>query len=101
MHPYKRSIRVSDLIKEEVADIIMHRLKDPRLEDEKKAESLKILISSARFIRSELAQRVKIKFIPDLVFKLDESIEYSAKINKMLSNIKSSTPPSDNDENLT
>ena len=35
------------------------------LEDEKKDESLKILISSARFIRSELAQRVKIKFIPD------------------------------------
>jgi ribosome-binding factor A len=125
MHPYKRSIRVSDLIKEEVADIIMHRLKDPRLgfitvtearvsndlrhakifvsilEDEKKDESLKILISSARFIRSELAHRVKIKFIPELVFKLDESIEYSAKINKMLSNIKSSTPPSDNDENLT
>ncbi|MCK5138797.1 MAG: 30S ribosome-binding factor RbfA [Thermodesulfovibrionia bacterium] len=125
MHPYKRSIRVSDLIKEEVADIIMHRLKDPRLgfitvtetrvsndlrhakifvsvlEDEKKDESLKILISSARFIRSELAQRVKIKFIPELVFKLDASIEYSAKINKMLNNIKSSTPPSHDDENLT
>ncbi len=125
MHPYKRSIRVSDLIKDEVADIIMHRLKDPRLgfitvtetrvsndlrhakifvsvlEDEKKDESLKILISSARFIRSELAQRVKIKFIPELVFKLDASIEYSAKINKMLNNIKSSTPPSHDDENLT
>ncbi len=125
MHPYKRSIRVSDLIKEEVADIIMHRLKDPRLgfitvtetrvsndlrhakifvsvlEDAKKDESLKILISSARFIRSELAQRVKIKFIPELVFKLDASIEYSAKINKMLNNIKSSTPPSHDDENLT
>ncbi|MCK5427377.1 MAG: 30S ribosome-binding factor RbfA, partial [Thermodesulfovibrionia bacterium] len=71
------------------------------LEDEKKDESLKILISSARFIRSELAQRVKIKFIPELVFKLDASIEYSAKINKMLNNIKSSTPPSHDDENLT
>ena len=124
MHPYKRSVRVSDLIKEEVADIIMNRLKDPRLgfitvtearvsndlrhakiffsvlEDEKKDESLKILTSSARFIRSELAKKVRIKFIPDIVFKIDESIEYGAKINKILSNIKSSTPSSHNDENL-
>lgn len=124
MHPYKRSVRVSDLIKEEVADIIMNRLKDPRLgfitvtearvsndlrhakiffsvlEDDKKDESLKILTSSARFIRSELAKKVRIKFIPDIVFKIDESIEYGAKINKILSNIKSSTPSSHNDENL-
>ncbi|MCK5287144.1 MAG: 30S ribosome-binding factor RbfA [Thermodesulfovibrionia bacterium] len=124
MHPYKRSVRVSDLIKEEVADIIMNRLKDPRLgfitvtearvsndlrhakiffsvlEEEKKDESLKILTSSARFIRSELAKKVRIKFIPDIVFKIDESIEYGAKINKILSNIKSSTPSSHNDENL-
>jgi ribosome-binding factor A len=124
MHPYKRSARVSDLIKEEVADIIMNRLKDPRLgfitvtearvsndlrhakiffsvlEDEKKDESLKILTSSARFIRSELAKKVRIKFIPELVFKIDESIEYSAKINRMLSNIKSSNSSSHDDENL-
>lgn len=113
MHPYKRSARVSDLIRKEVADIVMHKLKDPRLgfvtvteakvsddlrhaiiyvsifEDVKKDETLKILISSARFIRSELSKRVKIKFIPKLVFKLDESIEYGAKIDKILDEIKS------------
>jgi len=31
MLPYKRSQRVGDLIREEVADIIMYRLKDPRI----------------------------------------------------------------------
>ena len=31
MHPYKRSQRVSDLIREEIADIIMNKVKDPRL----------------------------------------------------------------------
>jgi ribosome-binding factor A len=114
LHPYKRSARVGDLIREEVADIIIHKLKDPRLgfitvtearvsddlrhariyvsvfENEKKYETLKILMSSARFIRSELGKRVKIKFIPELVFKLDESIEYGAKINKILKELKSS-----------
>ena len=31
MLPYKRSQRVSDLIREEVADIIQYKLKDPRI----------------------------------------------------------------------
>ena len=31
MHPFKRSLRVGDLIREEVADIIMHKIRDPRL----------------------------------------------------------------------
>ncbi len=126
MHPYKRSARVGDLIKEEVADIIMHKLKDPRLgfitvtdarvskdlrhakiyisvlEPLKKDVTLKILISSAGFIRSELAKRIKIKFIPELDFKFDESIEYGAKIDRMLNEIKSSTTSSTNgDENPT
>ncbi len=125
MHPYKRSARVGDLIREEVADIIMHKLKDPRLgfitvtearvsddlrhaqvyvsilEDTKKDETFKILTSSAKFIRSELSKRVKIKFIPALIFKLDKSVEYGAKIDKILDEIKSSTHPSENDENFT
>lgn len=125
MHPYKRSARVGDLIREEVADIIMHKLKDPRLgfitvteawvsddlrharvyvsvlEDAKKDETFKILTSSARFIRSELSKRLKIKFIPELTFKLDKSVEYGAKIDKILNEIKSSTYPSENDENPT
>ena len=31
MHPYKRSARVSDLIREEVADIILHKIKHKSL----------------------------------------------------------------------
>ncbi|MEE8330121.1 MAG: 30S ribosome-binding factor RbfA [Thermodesulfovibrionia bacterium] len=122
MHPYKRSVRVKDLIREEVADIIMHKLKDPRLgfitvteawtsddlrharvyvsvlEETKKDESLKILISSARFIRSELSKRLKMKFIPELSFKLDKSIEYGKKIDRILNEIKSPGNPSEDNE---
>ena len=125
MHPFKRSARIGDLIKEEVADIIMHKLKDPRLgfitvtdaqasddlrhakvfisvlEDEKKEKTLKIISSSAKFIRSELSKRVKIKFIPELTFKLDESIEYGAKIDKILNEVKPSTDTSGDNENST
>ncbi len=112
MHPYKRSARVSDLIRRETADIIMHRLKDPRLgfitvteaevsddlrharvyisvfEDAKKEETLKILSSSAKFIRNELGKRIKMKFIPSLAFKLDSSIEYGSKIEKIFDGLR-------------
>jgi ribosome-binding factor A len=122
MHPYKRSARIKDLIREEVADIIMHKLKDPRLgfitvtdaqvssdlrharvyasvfEETKKEESLKILNSSAKFIRNELGRRIKIKFIPELTFKLDESINYGAKIEKLLNEVKPSTDSPEDDE---
>jgi ribosome-binding factor A len=123
MHPYKRSARVGDLLREEVADIVMHKLKDPRLgfitvtgakvsddlrhakifvsifEESQQEETLRILSSSARFIRNELSRRIKIKFIPDLVFKIDESIKYGAKIDRLLDEVKSTEKPSENDEN--
>lgn len=122
MHPYKRSARVSDLLREEVADIVMHKLKDPRLgfitvtgakvsddlrhsiifisvlEDSKQEETLRILGSSARFIRNELSRRIKMKFIPDLVFRLDESIRYGAKIDRLLDEVKPGDAPPENDE---
>ncbi|HDK16674.1 MAG TPA: 30S ribosome-binding factor RbfA [Nitrospirae bacterium] len=122
MHPYKRSARVSDLIRQETADIIMRKLKDPSLgfitvteadvsddlrharvyvsvlEDAKKAETLKILSSSAKFIRGELGKRIKMKFIPSLAFKLDSSIEYGSKIDRIFDKIRSTKEGSGNNE---
>ncbi len=122
MHPYKRSVRVSDLLREEIADIVMHKLKDPRLgfitvtgakvsddlrhaiifvsvlEDSKQEETVRILGSSARFIRNELSRRIKIKFIPDLAFKLDNSTRYGEKIDRLLNEIKSGSETPENDE---
>ncbi len=115
MLPYKRSQRVGDLIREEVADIIMNKLKDPRVgfitvtgvnitEDLKlakvyisilKAEetdaTLEILNSAKGFIRAELSKRVRMKFIPALTFRMDESLEYGNKIEKLLKEIKSAS----------
>ncbi len=112
MLPYKRSQRVSDLLREEVADIIFHKLKDPRigfitvtgadvtddlkisvvyvsvLKEEEKKPTIEVLNSAKSFIRSELKKRLKMKFIPSLEFKLDPSVEYGSKIDKLLDEIK-------------
>ncbi len=112
MLPYKRSQRVSDLLREEIADIVIYRLKDPRigfvtitgvdvtddikiarvyvsvLKDEDKKNTLDILNSAKSFIRSELSKRLRMKSIPGIEFRLDTSIDYGDKIDKLLKKIE-------------
>jgi ribosome-binding factor A len=111
MLPYKRSQRVSDLLREEIADIIMYKLKDPRigfitvtgvevtsdlkiatvyvsiLKEEEKKPTLDILQAAKSFIRSELSKRLRMKYIPTVDFKLDSSIEYGSRIDTLLKEI--------------
>jgi ribosome-binding factor A len=110
--PYKRSERVGDLIREEVADLIMYKLKDPRIgfvtvtgvemtadlklarvfvsvmKEEERELTLEILNSSKNFIRSNLSKRLRMKFIPAIEFRLDTSVEYGFKIDRLLKEIK-------------
>jgi ribosome-binding factor A len=112
MLPYKRSQRVSDLIRKEIADIIIYKLKDPRIgfitvtgvdvtddikiarvyvsvfHAEAKNSTLEILNSARSFIRSELSKRLRMKFIPSIEFRLDTSIEYGNRIEKLLKEIE-------------
>lgn len=111
MHPYKRSQRLSILLREEIADIIMRRVKDPRLgfvtvTDVEMSEDLKIakiyisvyegdkdltieILNSAKgIIRNEVSKRVKVKFIPSIEFRIDRSIEHGDRIDRLLKEIK-------------
>lgn len=112
MLPYKRSRRVSDLLKEEIAEIIQRRLKDPRvgfvtvtdvettddlkmarvyisvLNKEERESTLGILNSAKSFIRTEVSKRVRMKSVPSLEFRLDTSVEYGAKIERLIREIK-------------
>lgn len=112
MHPYKRSQRVGDLLREEIADIIIRKVKDPRLgfvtvtgvditedlktakvyvsilKEEEREIALTVLNAAKSFIRFEVAKRVRMKSIPSLEFRIDESIEYGSRIDKLLKDIK-------------
>ena len=124
MHPYKRSARVSDLIRQEVADIIMNKIKHKTLgfltvtgakvsddlrnatiylsvlNDDEKKRTVKKLNSMSSFIKGELGKRLKMKYIPKPVFKIDEAIEYGRKIDKIFDDIESERSPVDDDEDL-
>ncbi|MFQ3573415.1 MAG: 30S ribosome-binding factor RbfA [Thermodesulfovibrionales bacterium] len=112
MHPYKRSTRLSLLIKEEIADIILRKVKDPRLgfvtvtdvemtqdlkmariyisvmKEETTGLSLDILNSAKGMIRAELNKRVRVKFIPTLEFRIDEAIDRGSRIDQLLREIR-------------
>ena len=108
---FKRSERVSDQMKQEIADILMRKIKDPRigfitvtdvevaddLRNAKvfvsvyggdKATSLKGLESASAFIRSELGRRMRMKFIPELLFRFDSTVERGAHIMELLRTIE-------------
>ena len=111
-----RSDKVSDLLKKEISTIIINHVKDPRLKNINitavkvsddigiatvfftvigksinKSESnidKRILDKLSGMIRSNLAKNIKIRRVPKINFRFDESIEYSENIEKLLRNLK-------------
>jgi len=124
MRPYKRSVRVGDLIKEEVADIIMHKIKHKTLgfvtvtgvklsddlrtaviyitvlNTEDNEKTVRKLNESKSFIKGELCKRIKIKFLPNLTFQIDDAVLYGRKMDKILDDINTERTPYDEDEDL-
>ncbi|MBR5756579.1 MAG: 30S ribosome-binding factor RbfA [Firmicutes bacterium] len=56
-------------------------------EDEKK-ELLKAFEKSSGYIRGEIGKAVKVRHIPELIFKFDESYEYGMKMDRILDSLK-------------
>lgn len=119
---YKRSVRVGDLMREEIADILLHKIKDPRIgfvtvtgvdlsddlrnakvfisiyKKEEMETTLKAIETAKGFIRREIGKRMTLRYVPELIFKIDKSIEYGEKIDRLLDEInrnkdKESTRP--------
>jgi ribosome-binding factor A len=108
---FKRADRVSDQMKREIADILMRKIKDPRigfvtitdvevandLKNAKvffsvlggdKAETLKGLKSATPFIRMELGRRMSMRVVPELIFRFDATVEQGAHIMELLREIE-------------
>ena len=109
----ERVQRVAEEIKKEIGRIIHDELNDPRigfvtitkvdlsrdcrfakvyfslLGSKKQLRDTQVgLARSKGFIRKLLAQRVKLRYTPEIVFKLDEGIEYSIHISEVLEKLK-------------
>ena len=108
-----RAERVQEAIRQEVSRIVQLEIKDPRLgfmtitkveltndlrfakiffsvlgEEKAKALALKGLNSAMGYIKGLLADRVKLRFTPAIVFKIDDSMEHTKKIYDLLDKLK-------------
>lgn len=105
----RRQQQVGEFIREEVSEIIQRELKDPRLgmasitrvemspdlryarifisvlgTPQEQEESLAGLSHAAGFIRHQLKPRMRIRHVPELVFKADHSMEHAAEMARTL-----------------
>ncbi|MCL2498000.1 MAG: 30S ribosome-binding factor RbfA [Symbiobacteriaceae bacterium] len=105
----QRAMRIAEAIKEEVGNLLLYELKDPRIafvsvtevevsgdlrlatiyfsvlgsEEEKKA-TLKGLSSSKGVLRRAIGQRLQLRHTPEIEIALDDSIARGAKILEIL-----------------
>lgn len=111
---YSRSDRVGDLIRKEIASMMLHgEIKDPRIGfvtithvklspdmkeatvyfsqigTEKEKEKSRVGLNSAcGYIRRALAKRLDLRHIPNVRFLFDETLEYSEHIEKVIRDMK-------------
>lgn len=63
-------------------------------------EAVKGLKSAAGFIRREFSHRLTLRYVPQLIFKATDSIEYSANISRILNDLDIPEDEVDEDESL-
>ncbi|HWC31072.1 MAG TPA: 30S ribosome-binding factor RbfA [Dehalococcoidia bacterium] len=102
----RRIERVNELIRHELSEMVLHELRDPRLdglisitrvdvspdlynakvyvsvmsETADQADALKALGAAAGYLHKELVHRLDMRRIPFLTFQLDKSIEEGAAV---------------------
>jgi len=56
--------------------------------EKEKKNTMEALEKASGFIKWEIGKRLRLKHIPDIIFKLDTSMEHSEKIARLLKELK-------------
>ncbi len=124
----KRTMQVGGLLQKEISDLLLRKIKDPRLEmvtitgvevspdlrmariyfsrygsAEEIEQALKGLQSASGFIKRELGQRMQLRRVPELAFFHDTSFERGDRIESLLKGLSpaegpAKEPPEETDE---
>ncbi|UCG14421.1 MAG: 30S ribosome-binding factor RbfA [Deltaproteobacteria bacterium] len=110
---HKRADRVADLILKELAEVLLRKVKDPRLagitltdvevsadlrhatvfysllgDDEGKVAAAEGLESARGFVKRELGKRLQLRRMPDIGFRFDGSLEYGSHMDRLFGDLK-------------
>lgn len=108
--------RLGEALREEIEIILEGELGDPRIglvhvselqladdsrsarifvniegNDDEADRTMEGLSAAVGFIRRELAERLRLRRAPDLIFQLDRSPQYQARINELLDRTRKKT----------
>jgi ribosome-binding factor A len=111
--PSTRQLRVQELLVQEISDILRRDMKDPRIgfvtitgadvtpdlrhariffsvigDQTQREETGKALNRAAGFFRSGFARRAQMRFVPDLRFEFDVSLERGVRISQLLEQVR-------------
>jgi ribosome-binding factor A len=123
---YKRRDRVGEMLREKIALILLHKSRDPRLQnltitsvdisdDLRRAKVYylargqeaelrllqKALQKASGFIKQELAQEQILRVMPELFFQVDDSWQRGERVADLLRHLHQDTPPSDDSQGST
>lgn len=110
--------RINEELKKEISHIISYELNNPNvtglisvtkakitpdlkyakiyvsiLNSKNVKETLAGLKKSSGYIRTEIAKKINLRITPELIFVLDDSMEYGAKIDSILKDIMKDIKP--------
>lgn len=112
----RRLQRLNVLLREEISDLILRELNDPRLAEivtltrvntspdltkatvyvsvmgapEAKAATMEALTHAAPFLRRQLTGRLTIRRVPDIHFEMDETMEEAAQVLDIMKHLPGS-----------
>ena len=117
---YRRSDKVGVVIKEEISRMLIREIKDPRIgfvtitrvkvskdlrfvkvyfsvlgDQSAREDSLRGLNSATGFMRRELGRRLRLRYVPDIVFSFDPSLEHMGRLAELIQEIHEDEKPED------
>lgn len=117
----RRTDRINGLLRQEISQLLSREVKDPRLngiisitqvqtssdlrnarvylsvmgDREAQESALDGIQSAAAFLRRELRERLKLRYIPFLKFALDDSLENADAVLRIMDSLRPAPGPAD------
>ncbi len=121
---YKRSEKVAEAVHEFISALLIKGLKDPRIgfitltgvsltddlrlatvyfsvvgSEQEKKDTEKGLNSAKGFIRKEIGRSLRLRYVPDIIFKYDDSLDYGNRIDNILHDLHMEKGSDDTEDN--
>ncbi|MBN1403602.1 MAG: 30S ribosome-binding factor RbfA [Opitutales bacterium] len=117
-----RVVRINELIKREISDILHTRYRDvavritisgvdtaPNLQNatvyygvigevKDRADARRFFAREGEEIRMQLSKRIVLKYLPHLAFSFDDSLERGARLNELMDSLEDGPSDSDTEE---